>query len=129
VVVTGIIAGILWGAWHYLGNVAAVETIAGSLSVSTVLPLMLISLLVGWMPAFRVLMVWVYDRTGSLLVAILMHTTLTASIRIFNPLPNEGVPLLIYEFVLAAALWAVVGVVAVANDGHLSRSPLRQQVA
>jgi uncharacterized protein len=128
-VVTGIIAGILWGAWHYLGNVAAAETIAGSLSVSIILPLMLISLLVGWMPAFRVLMVWVYDRTGSLLVAILMHTSLTASIRIFNPLPNQGVPLLVYEFVLAAALWAVVGVVAVASHGHLSRAPLRQQVA
>ena len=32
------------------------------------------------LPAYRVLMVWVYDRTGSLLVAILMHASLTATI-------------------------------------------------
>lgn len=31
------------------------------------------------LPAFRVLMVWVYHRTESLLVAMLMHTSLTAT--------------------------------------------------
>jgi hypothetical protein len=30
--------------------------------------------------AYRVLMVWVYDRTGSLLVAWLRHASLTASL-------------------------------------------------
>jgi hypothetical protein len=37
-----------------------------------------VSLLVGQWPAYRVLMVWVYDRTGSLLVAMLMHARLSA---------------------------------------------------
>jgi hypothetical protein len=31
-------------------------------------------------PVFRVLMVWVYDRTGSLIVAILMHASLTGGV-------------------------------------------------
>jgi hypothetical protein len=30
-------------------------------------------LLFSWLPPYRVLMVWVYDRTESLLVAMLMH--------------------------------------------------------
>ena len=33
----------------------------------------------GQLTAYRVLMVWVYDRTGSLLVAVLMHASLIAS--------------------------------------------------
>jgi len=108
---TGLIAGVLWGAWHYLGNVAAAETVRGTLSLSVFLPLILFNLLVGSLLPFRVLMVWVYDRTGSLLVAMLMHVSLTASIRILTPVGNGGVPLFIYDFVLTAALWVVVAAV------------------
>jgi hypothetical protein len=77
---------------------------------------------------FRVLMVWVYDRTGSLLVAMLMHVSLTASIRIFDPLAISGVALVTYSLVLGAALWVVVAALAVANHGQLSRQPLRRRV-
>lgn len=35
----------------------------------------------------------------------------------------------IYDLVLAAALWAVVTVVAAANHGHLSRQALRAREA
>jgi membrane protease YdiL (CAAX protease family) len=126
VFVTGLIAGVLWGAWHYLGNVAAAETVRGTLSLSVFLPLILFNLLVGSLLPFRVLMVWVYDRTESLLVAMLMHVSLTASIRILTPVGNQGVPLFIYDFVLTAALWVVVAAVAVANGGQLSRQPLRR---
>ena len=119
---TGIIAGALWGLWHFLGNVAAANTVAGTLSLSVFLPLILFDLLVGSLAAFRVLMVWVYDRTGgSLLVAILMHVSLTASIRILTPAANAGVPLFIYDFVLAAALWTVVAVVALTQSRRLPR--------
>ncbi|RIK37392.1 MAG: hypothetical protein DCC55_24505 [Chloroflexi bacterium] len=118
---TGIIAGVLWGGWHYLGNVAAAETVRGTLSLAFFLPLILVNVLVGSLLPFRVLMVWIYDRTGSLLVAMLMHVSLTASIRILTPVGNMGAPLFIYDFVLAAVLWLVVAAVAVANRGHLSR--------
>jgi membrane protease YdiL (CAAX protease family) len=117
---TGLIMGVLWGVWHFLGNVAAAETVAGTLSLSAYIPLILLSLLVGGLPAFRMLMVWVYDRTGSLLVAILMHASLTASIRILSPLPNEGGPLFIYELAWATVMWMLVAAVAYANHGHLS---------
>jgi hypothetical protein len=78
-------------------------------------------------------MVWVYDRTnGSLLVATLMHASLTAStVFIFTPVAT-GVGFLTYILLLAAALWVVVGVVGLANGGHLSRQsqqPLRRRVA
>ena len=70
-------------------------------------------------------MVWVYDRTGgSLLVAMLMHASLTASNVILAPQVIEGLTGFTWSLVLAVALWVVVAAVAVANRGQLSREPL-----
>jgi hypothetical protein len=63
---------------------------------------------VGYLTAFRVLMVWVYDRTESLSLAMLMHVSFTASLLILSPLNISGVNLLTFSFALAAALWVVV---------------------
>jgi len=76
----------------------------------------------GALPAYRVLMVWVYDRTKSLLVAMLMHASLSSSTLILQPLAT-GMPYLTWNLVLAAALWVVVAVVAMANRGQLSGQP------
>jgi hypothetical protein len=74
-------------------------------------------------------MVWVYDRTGSLLVAMLMHVILTASILILGPTAVSGVYILIYDLALAAAMWVIVAAVALANRGQLSRQQLPRRGA
>ena len=81
------------------------------------------------MPAYRVLMVRVYDRTGSLLVAILMHASLTASVPLILMPLATGVALLSWYLLLAGALWLVVGAVAVASGGYTSPQTLRRRVA
>jgi len=124
---TGLIVGVLWGAWHFLMNFWASGATSGELSLAIFVPTWLLGILVGQLPAFRVLMVWVYDRTGSLLGAMVMHVSLAASTFILIP-PVPGVASVVLSFVPAAAMWAVVGVVAVANGGHLSRQPLRRRV-
>ena len=131
VLATGLIVGVLWGAWHILAHdFWASGSSSGGLAPAFFLPVNVFCFLVGQLPAFRVLMVWVYDRTGSLLVAMLMHASLTAStLYPPGPLAISGVALLIYSLVLAAALWVVVASVAVASGGHLSRQPLRRRVA
>ena len=130
VLATGLFVGVMWGVWHILVNVLAGNTMTGSLSLAIYLPATLFVLLVGWMPAYRMLMVWVYERTnGSLLVAMLMHASLTFSMLSVAPLAITGAALVTYQLVFAAALWVVVGAVAVAQGGHLSRQPLRRQVA
>jgi membrane protease YdiL (CAAX protease family) len=74
-------------------------------------------------------MVWVYDRTGSLLVVILVHASLIAS-TLFILLPKAtGVALSTYYLVLTAVLWIVIAAVAVTNGGQLSRKPLPRRVA
>ena len=76
------------------------------------------------------LIVWVYDRTGgSLLVAMLMHASLSASMLILGPLALAGALFLTYILVSSVAAWVVVAAVAVANRRQISRQPLRRQVA
>jgi hypothetical protein len=85
--------------------------------------------LFSFLPAYRVLMVWVYDRTASLVVAMLMHASLTASMLILGPLALSGVPLVTYLLVLAGALWVVIAAVAMANRRQVPRHPVLRRVA
>ena len=119
---TGLIVGLLWGTWHFL-----LFWESGSFSGALGLALLLARLF-SWLPAYRLLMVWVYDRTGSLLVAILMHASLVASQLILMPPPLSAVLLLASILGWAAALWAVVAVLAVVNNGQLSQ-PIPRRVA
>src|SRR5215204_6337672 len=121
---TGLIVGLLWGAWHFLSNVWGSGTSSG-VPLALFMPVILFSFL----PPYRVLMVWVYDRTGSLLVAILMHASLVAFWLISMPNAIAGVPLVTWYLVWAAALWVFVGAIAVVQGGHLSRQPLRRRGA
>jgi membrane protease YdiL (CAAX protease family) len=105
VLTTGLIVGLLWGAWHFI-------LFWESGSLSGALPLaLLLARLFSWLPAYRVLMVWVYDHTESLLVAMLMHVSLVASTVIIEP-PLTGGDLLTYILVRGAVLWVVVAAVA-----------------
>ena len=103
---------------------------SGALPLVIYLPAYLIILLVGGLPAYRVLMVWVYDRTESMLVAMLMHASYTACALILTPLALAGVAFLAVTFAGAAVLWVFVAAVAVSNGGHLTRqTTLRRRVA
>lgn len=123
---TGLTVGFLWGAWHLLVYVWGSGDASGAFSWALFLPTL--PSFVGILPAFRVLMVWVYDHTESLLVAMLMHTSLTASTQILMP-AAIGMPGFIYALILAAVLWVVVAAVAMANRGQVARPPLRGQMA
>jgi uncharacterized protein len=121
VLTTGLIVGVLWGAWHWLVYFWVSGTVvSGTLALAGY---MLDAIL--FLALFRVLMVWVYDRTESLLVAILMHGSLTGSARILMPPGTVGLPLLTFDLVWVAALCVVIAVVAIADRGHFLRRPLR----
>jgi uncharacterized protein len=123
ILATGLIVGLPWAVWHLLVTFWASVTISGEFALANYLldPFL-------FLVAFRVLMVWVYDRTGgSLLVAMLMHLSLTASTLILGA-GIAGVPLVTFDLIWAAVLWAVIAAVAAANGGHLSRQPFRRRV-
>jgi pimeloyl-ACP methyl ester carboxylesterase/membrane protease YdiL (CAAX protease family) len=109
VLMTGLIVGVLWGLWQ---QIFVSGTYAGGIPLLTFLMLSVLAA-VASLTAYRVLMVWVYDRTGSLLVTTLMHGALTAStIFWFTPLAT-GAAFLADVWLVAAAMWLLVGVVAV----------------
>ena len=112
---TGFIVGLLWGVWHF-------PLFSGSASSSGLPPaLYLAVLLFSWLPPYRVLMVWVYDHTKSLLVAMLMHVPIVVGQFILGSPAMLGVPTVIFDLVEGAMLWVVVVAVAVANSRKLSR--------
>ena len=120
VVSTGLIMGVLWGAWHlplFAGNAGSAGSVPPALLVA--------ALLFGWLPPYRVLMVWVYDRTQSLLLVMLMHLVIVVGQFAFaaEAISPEGR----FTSVIAygAALWLVVGAVALANGGHITREQHR----
>src|SRR5215216_3522669 len=121
---TGLIVGVLWGVAHFPLYYWASADLSGVLFVAVVAANVL-----AWFPPYRVLMVWVYDRTESLLLAMLMHGSATGSLVIFASLA-PGWPLFIFTLVFGAVVWVVVGVVALGQGGHLSQQPpLRRRVA
>lgn len=109
---TGVIVGVLWGLWHFLQQVFISGTYAGAVPRWAFL-MLAVCAAVASLTAFRMLMVWVYDRTGSLPVTTVMHGMLTASsIFWFAPIAT-GALFLAHVWLVAAVMWLLVGVVAV----------------
>jgi membrane protease YdiL (CAAX protease family) len=117
--VTGLVMGLLWGAWHF-------PMFGGTADPSGTVPdvVVVAVFLFAWLPPYRVLMVWVYDRTESLLIAVLMHAPISAATFVLASLGSaatSGIPLLIPVLVWGAVLWALIGAVAWVNGGRLTR--------
>ena len=120
---TGLIVGVVWGAWHFL-------PFWKSDTFSATFPLMLlIGQLFSWLPPYRILMVWIYNQTGSLLVSVLMHASLMAGLNALVPGELSGTTLFTWILAWAVALWIVVGVGAIANNKRLLRQPVQRQAA
>ena len=117
---TGLTLGIVWSFWHLLQGYYASGVTSHEISLAVWAPLWALACLVGQLVAYRVLMVWVYERTGgSLLLTMVMHASLAGCTLILFP-PLSVVANQIGGFATAAAFWAVVGVVALTHGGHLS---------
>jgi uncharacterized protein len=122
---TGLFLGFLWSAWRSLVVFWASGDARGELS-----PFLFVAAVVfSWQPASRVLLVWIYDRTGSLFVTMLMHASFVTFWTVLTPLTVVGAPLVTYYLVLAAGLWVVVAGVALASRRKLSPQPPRPRMA
>lgn len=121
-VTTGLIVGLLWGIYHFLIAFWSSRGLAGEGSWTVFVGGFLVFYIAA-LPAYRILMVWVYDRTGSLLVAMLMHAVLSASTIIFQP-PTPGMHQLTWNIVLAGALWVIVVSGAIVGRRRPAYEPL-----
>ncbi|SFN62508.1 CPBP family intramembrane glutamic endopeptidase [Mycetocola miduiensis] len=115
VVATGLIVGLLWGLWHVPLYMA---TGSGNIPMALYVPVMAFSILLP----FRVLMVWVYDHTQSVLMAMLMHLSITVYPLVFLNSPEMvGGPDFIFNLVVGATLWVLVVLLVAADRRERSR--------
>jgi membrane protease YdiL (CAAX protease family) len=102
----GLLLGGLWGLWHAMADyVVRGDTLGWFWPIT-------FALFVLPLTAWRILMVWVYDNTGSGIVAQLMHFGYTGSLMLFVPTLAREDDALVYA-ALAAALWFGVAIVAI----------------
>ena len=111
-----LLLGVVWGLWHapvvdYLGAAAP----HGGYWVPFFLTFIAI------VTAVRVLIVWIYSNTGSVLLAQLMHASLTVSLATLDPAGVSPAQETLWYAVYAVVLWIVVAVVAVMYGKGLVR--------
>lgn len=122
IITTGLIVGILWGIWHFMIAFWASNYLAGEDSRIMFMASFLVFYLLA-LPAYRLLLVWIYDRTGSLPVIMLMHAFLSASTIIFQPSSSGQI-----AFVWNLALGIILCIITV-SILIISRSPaLKKQI-
>lgn len=118
---TGLILGVVWGLWHFVPFWTA-DSFANGLAFT-----ILLAQLFAWLPQYRLLMVLVHERTKSLLLVILMHTSLLASLQIFVPAELTGSELLTWLLAWAAALWIVAGLIMGSTRPQTISTPMNLQ--
>lgn len=107
---TGLIVGLPWCLLHLpLYLVVGSPDVPPAVSV----PVMTFSILLP----YRVLMVWVFARTGSVPIAVLMHLALNLYGFLLLPPALGGVADVVFNLALGAVLWIVVAA-ATALDGR-----------
>jgi uncharacterized protein len=126
ILVTGLTVGVLWGVWHLLIAFWASRGLAGEASLGGFIAGFAAFYFVA-LPAYRVLLVWLYDHTASLLLVMLMHAVLSASTVILQPLTASGH--FTWNLLLGVALWGVVAGIVLRARGAFSQPSTQAPVA
>ena len=126
---TGLIVGFLYAAWSFL--IVYLMEVSDPTPGTLPMAIFLVGTLFTWLPAYRILMVWVYERTdGSLLLAMLMSASwVVAWNSLRNPMLLTQANIVAFYLAMSVVWYAIVAVVALVNHGHLTRQPLRRRVA
>jgi hypothetical protein len=116
-VAAAIVLGVLWGLWH-----APVVDYLGAAAPHGAFWLPFFLAFIAIVAAMRLLIVWVYRNTGgSLLLAQLMHISLSGSLVMLGPAHMSPGQEALWYGVYAAVLWALVALVVWRYGKHLVR--------
>lgn len=114
-----LVLGVLWGLWHLPGVAADADLLHG-FDLAAFLPILGLTLLsvIGY--AF--LLTWVMNRTGSVLVAMLLHGGFNTANGVLVPLPRDAVAgdaYAVLSVLVFFSLAVAVGVLLAATRGGL----------
>jgi len=115
----GATLGIVWAIWHGLADYW------GGASYGSLWAPHMLEWLVE-LTAFRILMTWAYHRTGSLLLAVLLHAGSTGAQALLWPASATPRAELLWYGLLAASLWVAVAVLVIREQAPRRRGSLAQ---
>jgi membrane protease YdiL (CAAX protease family) len=113
-----LVLGVVWGLWH----VPVVDALGAASPHGTTWPAFLAAF-VAMVTALRVLIAWVYEHTGSILVAQALHASSSGSLVIFGAPHVTPAQEAAWYFAYACVLGAVA-VVAVRLSRPIGRQPV-----
>jgi membrane protease YdiL (CAAX protease family) len=119
---TAILLGLLWGLWH-----APVVDYLGSAAPHGAYWLPFYLAFIALLVAMRVLIVWIYSNTDSLLLAQILHASSTGFLVVLSPIGVTPAQEALWYAVYAAVVWIVVVLVMVAFGKGLVRSATKVQ--
>ena len=114
VLTSGLILGFIWGVWHYIQAIWFSGNEYREFTMSLFLPVFIFAIAV--LPAYRMIMVWVYDHTKSILIAIIMHASLTGNViyLMLSPeLTANGTALTIWYLIFSIPLWLTAALIII----------------
>lgn len=117
VLAAAILLGLLHSTWHVVADYLGASVALGAYWLPHFLAFMTVS-----MTATRVLIVWVYQNTGSVLLTQVAHASSTGFLFVLAPVALTPARDTLWYAVYGAVLWIVV-VVVVAKNRRLWRPP------
>jgi CAAX protease family protein len=113
---TGLLLGFIHGVWHIAADYMGSSGAMGAYWFTHFAAMWLVGLM-----ALRVITVWIYNRTGSLLLAQLTHATFTGSLITLTPTPIDPANETTWYLVFAVAIWIVAAIIIVASHWRLAK--------
>lgn len=112
-----LLLGFLHGVWHIFADFMGSSEALGFYWFFHFAAMWLVGLM-----ALRVLMVWVYNNTGSVLLCQVMHASFSGSLIALTPMPIIPANETLWYVVFAVAIWAVAAAVIVKSHKRLAQS-------
>lgn len=101
-VASGLLIGIIWGLWHFI-LFWEQDSFKDAFAF-----LLLLGKLLFWLPPFRILMIWIYKKTNSLLLVFMSHMSLVFTTTVIVPESLAGYSLLTWIVTWGVVLWVLV---------------------
>jgi membrane protease YdiL (CAAX protease family) len=122
-VVATLILGIFWALWH-LPIIVAKPEFRHGLAIAALIPIILLTL---WQViGYAFCLTWLFNRTQSVLLTILLHASFNTANELLVPLRSEemqGSHYQVLSVLMAVALAAVVVFLIISTQGKLGYKP------
>lgn len=109
--------GLLHGVWHACADFLSLSRSMGPVWFLYFTPMFIVAL-----PAMRILMAWVYNRTGSLPLGQFLHATFTGGVVALSPAGLAPTEIALWYWVFAAVIW-IVTIIVITRVGRRLGQP------